>query len=81
MGSDSVCLAYGILDRVLSVLKVRRRLLRVLAAASLSLACKFNEDETRDKFSRYLCDVSYFRKLKKKMSPLEMSKFCKKNPK
>lgn len=58
MGSDSICLAYGILDRVLSVLKVRRRLLRVLAAASLSLACKFTEDETKDSFARYLCDAS-----------------------
>lgn len=58
MGPDSICFAYGILDRVLSVLRVRHRLLSVLAAASLSLACKFTEDEMRNSFARFLCDAS-----------------------
>ena len=57
-GPDTLALAFGILDRVLSVLKVRKRLLRVLAAASLSLAIKFSEDDPRNSFARYLCDVS-----------------------
>lgn len=57
MGPDTICLAYSILDRMLSVLKVRRRLLRVLVAASLSLAAKFTEDETRNQFARFLLDA------------------------
>jgi len=57
-GPDTLALAFGILDRVLSVLKVRKRLLRVLAAASLSLAIKFSEDDPRNSFARYLCDAS-----------------------
>ena len=59
MGSDSICLAYGVLDRVFSVLRVRRRLLKVLGAASLSLAIKYIEDENNQSYARFLCDVSF----------------------
>ena len=63
MGSDSICLAYGVLDRVFSVLRVRRRLLKVLGAASLSLAIKYIEDENNQSYARFLCDVSFKRRL------------------
>jgi len=56
VGSDSICLAYGVLDRVFSVLRVRRRLLKVLGAASLSLAIKYIEDENNQSYARFLCD-------------------------
>ena len=52
-----MCLAYGVLDRVFSVLRVRRRLLKVLAAASLSLAIKYIEDDNNQSYARFLCDV------------------------
>ena len=52
-------MAFSILDRVLNVLKVRRRLMRVLASAALSLAVKFTEDKPKEDLGRYLCDVSF----------------------
>ena len=57
MSPDTVALCFGVFDRVLNVLKVRTRLVRVLAAACLSLTAKYTEDEARESFARSLCTV------------------------
>ena len=58
MSPDTVALCFGVFDRVLNVLKVRTRLVRVLAAACLSLTAKYTEDEARESFARSLCTVT-----------------------
>lgn len=59
MSPDTVALCFCVFDRVLNVLKVRTRLVRVLAAACLSLTAKYTEDEARESFARSLCTVNY----------------------
>jgi len=72
MSPDTVALCFGVFDRVLNVLKVRTRLVRVLAAACLSLTAKYTEDEARESFARSLCTAAGFTFSRKDLLRMEL---------
>lgn len=72
MAPDTVGLCIGVFDRVLNVLKVRTRLVRVLAAACLSLTAKYTEDEARESFARSLCTAAGFTFSRKDLLRMEL---------
>ncbi|CBY10197.1 unnamed protein product [Oikopleura dioica] len=72
MSPDTVALCFCVFDRVLNVLKVRTRLVRVLAAACLSLTAKYTEDEARESFARSLCTAAGFTFSRKDLLRMEL---------
>lgn len=51
---DTICLAFSHLDRIVANLKVKKCHMTVLAAACLSLATKFTDDQYREHFAKFL---------------------------
>ena len=58
LSCDTFCLAFSLLDRTIGALKIRKRLIRLLAITCLKIAIKFTEDDKRDNLNRQLCEVS-----------------------
>ena len=59
LSCDTFCLAFSLLDRTIGALKIRKRLIRLLAITCLKIAIKFTEDDKRENLNRQLCEVKH----------------------
>jgi hypothetical protein len=69
---DTYCLAFSLLDRTIAALKVRKRLIRLLATTCLKIAIKITEDDKRENLNRILCEASGFSYSKRDANRMEL---------
>jgi hypothetical protein len=71
LSCDTFCLAFSLLDRTIGALKIRKRLIRLLAITCLKIAIKFTEDDKRDNLNRQLCEACGYQFSKRDVNRME----------
>jgi len=71
LSCDTFCLAFSLLDRTIGALKIRKRLIRLLAITCLKIAIKFTEDDKRENLNRQLCEACGYQFSKRDVNRME----------